>query len=70
MIIDANGMHYAALNAAVRACPEREVRIEHCVGQRYIGTGLSDKRIEVVGTPGNALGAYLNGGSIRVQGNV
>ena len=68
--INADGMHYAALNAAVRACEDREILIENCIGQRYIGTGLAQKRIVVNGTPGNALGAYLNGAVIRVNGNV
>ncbi len=70
MKIDANGMHFSALNERVRDCEEREIYIANCVGQRYIGTGLSDKEIAVGGTPGNALGAYLNGARIRVYGNV
>ena len=68
--IDANKMESVALNAALRAAGTREIRIGHCVGQRYIGTGLSDCILEIDGTPGNALGAYLNGGVIRVRGNV
>mgnify|MGYP001623888630 FL=1 len=68
--IDANKMESVALNAALRAAGTREIRIGHCVGQRYIGTGLSDCFLEIDGTPGNALGAYLNGGVIRVRGNV
>lgn len=70
MTINAEGMHYYTLNQAVRNCPEQDVLIENCIGQRYIGTGLSDKHIVVNGTPGNALGAYLNGAIIRVNGNV
>ncbi len=69
MKIDANGMHYAALNAAVRQCGE-DVEIFGCVGQRYLGAGLAEKKIVIHGTPGNALGAYLNGAEIRVEGNV
>ena len=68
MKIDANGMHFSALNERVRDCEEREIYIANCVGQRYIGTGLSDKEIAVGGTPGNALGADLNGARIRVYG--
>ena len=41
MVIDANGMHYAALNAAVRQCGE-EAEIFGCVGQRYLGAGLAE----------------------------
>ena len=50
MKIDANGMHFSALNERVRDCEEREIYIANCVGQRYIGTGLSDKEIAVGGT--------------------
>ena len=68
--IDAEGMDYAQLNAQVRSCEEEEICITRCIGQRYIGTGLSGRRIVVDGTPGNALGAYLDGATIRVNGNV
>ncbi len=57
------------LNAAIRDSAEREIRIRECIGQRYIGAGLSDREIRIEGTPGNALGAYLNGARIRVSGN-
>lgn len=70
MKIDASGMHFAELNERVRAGEEKDIYIANCVGQRYIGTGLADKEIAVGGTPGNALGAYLNGARIRVYGNV
>lgn len=70
MKIYANGMHYAALNAAVRASQENNIEIMNCVGQRYIGAGLSERHIFIHGTPGNALGAYLNGAEVRIDGNV
>ncbi len=69
MVIHAAGMHYKALNDAVRRCGG-DVVIEGCIGQRYLGTALEGRRLTVNGTPGNALGAYLNGGVIRVNGNV
>ena len=40
------------------------------MGQRYIASGLSGKDITIEGTPGNALGAYLDGSTITVHGNV
>lgn len=40
-----------------------------CIGQRFIGAGLSENSITIEGTPGNALGAYLNGARILVRGN-
>ena len=70
MKIFAGGMHYSALNAAVRASQENNIEIMNCVGQRYIGAGLSERHIFIHGTPGNALGAYLNGAELTVEGNV
>lgn len=69
MTIDARGMHFQPLNEAVRSAGSSPVVIEQCVGQRYIGSGLSEKTIEINGTPGNALGAYLDGAEIVVHGN-
>lgn len=66
--IDAAGMDYAALNEAIRQS-RGDVEITHCLGQRFIAAGLSDRSITIQGTPGNALGAYLNGAAIRVRGN-
>lgn len=70
MKIDASGMHFARLNEQVRSAAEKNIEIENCIGQRYIAAGLSDKDITIDGTPGNALGAYLNGARIYVHGNV
>lgn len=70
MKIFAGDMHYSALNAAVRASQENNIEIMNCVGQRYIGAGLSERHIFIHGTPGNALGAYLNGAEVRIDGNV
>ena len=70
MKLFAGGMHYSALNAAVRASQENNIEIMNCVGQRYIGAGLSERHIFIHGTPGNALGAYLNGAEVRIDGNV
>lgn len=69
MIIDANRMHFQALNSLVRSSEDPEIQIANCLGQRYIASGLCGRTITVSGTPGNALGAYLDGGTIRVLGN-
>ena len=69
MRINAQDMHFKTLNEQVRACEGKEIIIDHCMGQRYIGSGLTDKHITVYGTPGNALGAYLDGADIKVMGN-
>lgn len=62
-------LHFQQLNEAIRSSKETEITVDNCVGQRYIGAGVSGKTIMVNGTPGNALGAYLNGAEIRVNGN-
>lgn len=62
-------MHFKALNESIRQSSDKEIVIDNCIGQRYIGDGLSDKKITINGTPGNALGAYLNGAEIILNGN-
>ena len=68
MLLDATDLDYAALNEEIKQCGEK-VQICNCLGQRFIGAGLSGKDITVSGIPGNALGAYLNGAEITVRGN-
>jgi glutamate synthase domain-containing protein 3 len=72
--IDCRGTYYTYVNDAVRqafAEGVQTVRLENVNGQRYIGTGLSgeDRRIEVHGTPGQALGMFMDGPTIEVFGN-
>lgn len=69
MIIQAKGTHYKVLDEAVRLCQDDVVVLLGVNGQRYIGAGLTEKTIAVKGTPGNALGAYLDGAFIEVFGN-
>ena len=71
MKIDCIGckLHFATLNEAVRNCEDKEIIIDNCIGQRYIGAGSAGKKITINGTPGNALGAYLDGSTIEVNGN-
>ena len=63
-------MTFDVLNEQVRDSAEKHIQIAHAVGQRYIGAGLSGRKIDIEGTPGNALGAYLDGSVITVEGNV
>jgi glutamate synthase domain-containing protein 3 len=72
--IDCRGTYYTYGNDAVRLAFEegvQTVRLENVNGQRYIGTGLSGEgcRIEVYGTPGQALGMFMDGPTIEVFGN-
>ena len=68
MLLDAKDVEYTELNDAVRRCGG-ECRIVNCLGQRFIGAGLTGTKVTIDGIPGNALGAYLNGGEIIVHGN-
>ena len=67
--IDAHGLGYRELNEDLRRA-EGEIEIDGCMGQRFIASGMSGKKIKINGIPGNALGAYLDGSEIEVMGNV
>lgn len=68
MNISAGEMDFRELNRRIRESTE-SVQITDCYGQRFIGSGVKDKTITIHGTPGNALGAYLDGGELHVWGN-
>jgi len=68
MNISAYELGFRKLNDIVRATNE-DIVIDRCYGERFIGAGASNKTITINGTPGNALGAYLDGASIIVNGN-
>ncbi|MDD5038785.1 MAG: hypothetical protein PHN78_05655 [Dehalococcoidales bacterium] len=71
--VDASGIYYRDLNARLRdivADGTRKLEIHNVSGQRYIGTGLRlPVEIDVFGTPGNDLGAFLDGPRITVHGH-
>lgn len=70
MKINAQNLDYYQLNRAVRQA-EGPVEIDNCLGQRFLGTALGPGRaLTIHGVPGNAMGAYLDGGSIEVFGDV
>jgi glutamate synthase domain-containing protein 3 len=71
--IDARGVSYRELNISLREAISngaRKIEISNVYGQRYIGTNL-DKSVglEVFGTPGNDLGAFMSGPIIIIHGN-
>ncbi|MFC1998913.1 hypothetical protein ACFLVR_04675 [Chloroflexota bacterium] len=71
--IDAAGLSFRDLNLKLReqvACGAQKILLLNTCGQRYIGTDL-DRRvsINIVGTPGNNLGSFMNGPQITVYGN-
>ncbi len=73
--IDALGVPFRELNQRIRLAAERGVKsifVRRVYGQRYIGTrlnGLPSVRLEIFGTPGNDLGAFMDGHVILVHGN-
>jgi glutamate synthase domain-containing protein 3 len=71
--IDASGLHYRELNTRLREAVlngTRKVELHNVYGQRYIGTDLDKPvEIEIFGTPGNDLGAFMDGPKIIVRGN-
>lgn len=71
--IDASGVLHKELNARLREVVSngtRRIELRNVYGQRYIGTDLGRPvEIEIYGTPGNDLGAFMDGPSITVHGN-
>lgn len=71
--IDARGIFYRELNARLRQLAwngTRKIELQNVYGQRYIGIDLDRPiEIEIFGTPGNDLGAFMDGPKITVHGN-
>ena len=71
--INAEGMYYKGLNRLLRLISSNgaeRIEIYNVCGQRYIGTDLeTDKQIDIYGTPGNDLGAFMNGPRLVIHGN-
>jgi glutamate synthase domain-containing protein 3 len=72
--IDATDMYYRDLNNLLRSLDGtgiERIEISNVYGQRYIGTDLNEHlTIDIFGTPGNDLGAFMSGPKITVHGNV
>lgn len=73
MKIDALSLSYRDLNQALKEAAAdgiTDVQVSNVNGQRYIGTSLlSTMKVELTGTPGNDLGAFMDGPRITVRGN-
>jgi len=68
MQIDAKNMDFTTLNQQLREA-NGDCVVENCLGQRFIAAGFSENTYTFKGIPGNALGAYLTGASLIVEGN-
>lgn len=67
--IRAAEMSFQQLNEQIHACQDAEITLTDVMGQRYIASGLSGKRLAIHGIPGNALGAYVDDCRVEVFGN-
>jgi len=71
--IDASGIYYRELNTRLKELVSngiQRIELRNVYGQRYIGTNLnSPVEIDISGTPGNDLGAFMDGPRITVHGN-
>jgi glutamate synthase domain-containing protein 3 len=72
-VIDASGLHYRELNATLHSAVhmgERHIELRNVYGQRFVATNLREPvELEIYGTPGNDLGAFMDGPRIIVHGN-
>lgn len=68
MVINVQNLDFRAINEAIRQSGNKAT-LTGCMGQRFIGAGMSSVDLTIDGVPGNALGAYLNGAKITVRGN-
>jgi glutamate synthase domain-containing protein 3 len=71
--INAMGVLTRELNSRLREAAlngTKKIELRNIYGQRYIGTDLGKPvEIEIFGTPGNDLGAFMDGPRIIVRGN-
>jgi glutamate synthase domain-containing protein 3 len=73
--IDAGNLNYRELNEKIRELVQegcQELTLKNICGHRYICTGIKKNglKIKIDGTPGNNLGAFMDGPEIEVKGNV
>ncbi|EMG38796.1 glutamate synthase (NADPH) GltB3 subunit [Desulfocurvibacter africanus PCS] len=73
LVLDAKGVYYRQLNERIRDAVNggvREIELNNVNGQRYIFTGLKGElSLKINGVPGQDMAAFMNGPSIRVEGN-
>ena len=67
--IDCTDKHFSEIGKLIRETKEKQIIIDNAQGHRYIASGVGGKEITINGTPGNAMGAYLDGCEIVVNGS-
>ena len=68
MIVDAQGKDYREVNRIIRESKEN-IEVINPSGQRFMGAALQNRRLNIYGIAGNALGCYLDGGLVEVFGD-
>jgi glutamate synthase domain-containing protein 3 len=71
---DSQAVYYKLLNEAIRGALDggaKKIVINNVNGQRYIGTGVKGKDIEITvnGTPGQDMAMFMDGPRLEVFGN-
>ncbi len=73
LTINVNSTYYKELNQNLRRhvlAGVTAIELKNVFGQRYIGTNLQRPvKINIYGTPGNDLGAFMDGPMIEIFGN-
>ena len=73
LTIVAKGLYYRALNRQIRESLShgaKEIILRNVLGQRYIAGGINSSAVfHIHGTPGQDLGAFMNGPHLIVYGN-
>jgi glutamate synthase domain-containing protein 3 len=73
LVIDTKGVYYRKVNDMLRKAVSEDIKyivLNNVCGQRYLGTDLNAViDIEINGTPGNDMGAFMNGPRLTVNGN-
>ncbi len=72
--INAEDLYYRELNCLMRQAIHsngfEKIELNNICGQRYLGTDLNTQiQIDVHGTPGNDLGAFMSGPKMIIHGN-
>ncbi len=74
VVIDSKGVHYKVLNFMIEDAIEagaKKIVLENVNGQRFILDGVNKEvELEVHGTAGDDLAAFMNGPRVTVYGNV
>lgn len=71
--LDAQGVYYRQLNEQIREAVREgavEIELDNVRGQRYIGNSVeAPVHFTIHGVPGQDLGMFMRGATIRVEGN-